>query len=359
MSSATTTAWKAFIKAGGFRYPGNAALFMEWFSARVVEAKTQGYPSSPAWPLIAILIFAVLHVAWKSKLQAPGSTGLPARAVWLWNKPTPGMPAKFLAGSVVSDPKPFLAFAATKNINQVWLDVHEQTNIAKLNSFCAQAKQAGIDVDFMFANDASFAKTAGHAAAVGLLDQTLQKIISMDAAVRPTRVHTDVEPHTLADWEKNKPQYCTQLVVLAQKLRARLDLYADQSGAFVALNMAVAFWYIDGEPPALTTGGAQLGHALLDAGVDVDVMNFRKSYQWTESTAAPWITAASQRGRLAWIGLETNKLNPPEDAVTYFAKMPSLEGDISKLSAKFKTQPGFATIALQDANGFAANGKLT
>lgn len=366
--------WNEFVVKGGFTRPKNLSLY-----ALGVYGDSGRNGSAL---LVAIFCFTIIHLAWKKEVlqkQALGSIlprkvravwSLPARAVWIWNQAKAGVPQKFLVASVLSDPTSFFDWAGSRNINQVWIDVwpvlSDPTKLGDLKKFCHSAKESGVLVNFLALAAPGFAVKENHLAANQQLGQIYDLIDKIDADDRPVGIQADIEPHTLTSvkkytddsfavgllWPGKAPQILSEFLDLVTQLRETSVTRNATLGQYVNLCFAVPRFFLDAKATdTIADGSSQLvGNDILACGVDVAVMDYLPpGSNLAKISANNWANAAGEFGQLAWIGFESNPDDPPNN---YAGQGAFLEKDIQAFSSSLQDAIGFATMAVDDANGY-------
>jgi len=361
--------WGEFKIKGEFTRPKNLSFFVDHAS-----------DGSSLSSLVAIFIFAAMHLVWKKNVLQATVAGGAARAVWLWghagkNKQGISQTDIWTTLNVLVFPQIFLNEAQKNNISQVWIDVHPviageiggAVGPKLLENFCAQAIAKKIRVDFLGLSGPLFALSNFHAGVLKQLDQMYALIENIKPEHRPVGIQVDIEPAALkADsygdanlpagivWKDAPEQIMDEFLQLIAKMRAKSEEKNAKLGHYVNLCFAVPFWWL-GEPKKDIvnsmdgTADTKFGKLVLESGVDVAVMDYQSAIADTSKYAGKWISLASDLGQFAWIGLETK----PDKDGTYFGQPEALLGDISDVSATFADSPGFATMAIDDANGYA------
>lgn len=348
-----------FRLGGGFTQLNNLDAFLTAMS-----------PTNGWGYILCIMLFMLMYNAYKERLQKPaapptGGAKLPARAVWLWNKPSDGQPVKkFLVSSVLDKPQEYLTWAKTHNINQSWIDVsiavgnpdvkptQAQLQAAdKLGKFCELATSQGMTVYFLCLNDPVFALKQFHGSAKKYLTAVFALIGTINPVARPTGINVDCEPHLLDNWEKETETVGGEFIELLHMLKMVRDEQVAVLDQYVNLCVTMTYWFMQPKSEFNKIGGKFVGRLALEAGFDAAVMDFRKTVDDAIEQGALWTQAARETGQLAWLGFEAN---PVLDTWNYSGKPGEIDPDLSTLTSNFLADSGFATAAVQDANGYFA-----
>jgi len=329
---------------GGFTRVTNMGMF--------VEKAYQYSGNNGMAALVAIIVFAWIHLAWKKgvlqkELSNPSGV-VPARAVWLWSTLKDSKAkATFLAPAVMTNPTQFLAWAKKKNVNQLWIDIYETVIKGKVTqtamaSFCLAAKQAGVMVNFICLSDPIFATDSDKAT------QQLNAVYDLIATIpwqnRPVGIMADIEPGPAADFQK--------YIKVVSDLRQQSLIRNQTLEQYVNLSFAINFWLMGDVTPINQPGwtnGKFVGEVFLEAGVDVVVMDYHSNFGAVKKLAQQWAIAATTAGQFAWICLEANAGSDPN----YSGKPAALDPDIVTISLALENEMGFATMVVDDANGYA------
>ncbi len=373
----STGDWGKFRLGGGFTQLNNLDAFL-----------TAMNPTNGWGYILCIMLFMLMYNAYKDQLQKPaappaGGAKLPARAMWLWNKvPKLQKEKKFLVSTVLDKPQEYLTWAKTHNINQTWIDVsvalgnpdlspspaqlQAQLKAAdKLGKFCELATNQGMIVYFSCLASPHFALKQFHDSARKQLIAVFALIGTINPVARPTGILIDVEPVGLNPsfyqdagitgmlWKDDWQTILGEFIDLLHLLRMVRDEQVAVMCQYVNLCAALPWWFMQPKAGTNTIGGKLVGLPALEAGFDAAVMDYRDSVEDAIEQGALWTKAARETGRLAWIGFEANPVEDPN----YSGKADKIDPDLSSLTSNFVADSGFATAAVDDANGyFALNG---
>jgi hypothetical protein len=162
-----------------------------------------------------------------------------------------------------------------------------------------------------------------------------------------TAVHVDVEPWTTSAWQTDRDtvvrRYLSTLDALV-KAAAPTDVEAD-----------IPFWFHE-----VPVGGTTLDRETLRRVAGVSVMAYRDTAAGEDGTiplTTPAVTAATELGKHARVGQETNDLgdDPVAEKQTFFGQTRTeLEAQLTEIGSAFEEQTGYAGIAIHDSVGYAA-----
>jgi hypothetical protein len=162
-----------------------------------------------------------------------------------------------------------------------------------------------------------------------------------------TGVHVDVEPWTTSAWQ-------TDRAGVAQRYLSTLETIV-AAAAPAPVEADVPFWFH--EVPA---AGSTLDRAVLSRVAGVSVMAYRDTAAGDDGTitlATPALTAASELGRYARVGQETNDLGdgPVAEKQTFHGQTRGeLEEQVAQVEAALSGLGAWAGIAIHDSVGYAA-----
>lgn len=293
-------------------------------------------PSRPlarlaAVPLLAVV--ALLATGWSSASSAQPSSAVPAqtaasnRAMWVWD---------------VSTPAQTVQLAQAAGVGQLFVAVPPRLPssplLPQVREISQRAAAAGIRVDAL-GGDPGWVDNPGW-----VVDNWLRPAMGTGLF---TGVHVDVEPYTTSAWQTDRA------AVVGRYLGA-LDSIVS-AAAPAAVEADIPFWFH--EVPA---GASTLDREVIRRVAGVSVMAYRDTASGEDGSialATPAVSAATELGRGARIGQETNDLgdDPVAAKQTFYGQSRTeLEQQIAQIGSAFAGQPGYAGIAIHDSVGYAA-----
>ena len=160
-------------------------------------------------------------------------------------------------------------------------------------------------------------------------------------------VHVDVEPWTTSAWQTDRPGVVKRYLGTLETIVA--------AAAPAPVEADVPFWFH--EVPA---SGSTLDRETLFRVAGVSVMAYRDTAAGEDGTIAlstPAVTAATELGKGARVGQETNDLgdHPAAAKQTFHGQSRTeLERQLAQVGAAFAGRSGYAGIAIHDSAGYAA-----
>jgi hypothetical protein len=162
-----------------------------------------------------------------------------------------------------------------------------------------------------------------------------------------TGIHVDIEPWTTSAWQTNRD-------AVVGRYLSTVDALV-KAAAPAAVEADIPFWFHE-----VPSGGTTLDREAICRVAGVSVMAYRDTAAGEDGTialATPAVTAATDLGRYARVGQETNDLGgaPVAEKQTFFGQSrPELEVQLDEIGAAFSGRAGYAGIAIHDSVGYAA-----
>jgi hypothetical protein len=282
-------------------------------------------------PLLAVT--ALLATGWDSASSATASgttapqTASSSRAMWVWD---------------VSTPAATVALAQQAGVGQLFVAVPPRlpssSVLPQVREISQRAAAAGIRVDALGGDPGWVDNPAW------VVDNWLKPAMGTGLF---TGVHVDIEPYTTSAWQ-------TDRAGVVQRYLGTLDTLVAAAGP-AAVEADIPFWLH--EVPA---GSSTLDREILRRVAGVSVMAYRDTAAGDDGTialATPSVTAATDLGKHARVGQETNDLgdDPVARKQTFHGQTRTeLEDQVAQVGAAFVGQPGYAGVVLHDAVGYAA-----
>lgn len=285
-------------------------------------------------PVVALLaLVALLGTGWSPDASARAASSVPAqtapssRAMWVWD---------------VSTPAATVQLAHDAGVGQLFVAVPPQlptsSVLPQVREISQRAAAAGIRVDALGGDP-------------GWVDNPSWVVKNW---LRPamgtglfTGVHVDIEPYTTTAWQTDRD-------AVVRRYLSTLDTLV-KAAAPAALEADIPFWLH--EVPA---GGSTLDREILARVAGVSVMAYRDTAAGEDGSialASPAVTAATELGKGARVGQETNDLgdDPVAAKQTFWGQTRTeLEQQVAQIGSAFAGRPGYAGIAVHDSAGYAA-----
>jgi len=342
--------WRKFRSGGGFRRARNLNSFIEL----VLDSGLAGEGASAI--LVAIVLFAIMHLVWRERLKTGAPNGGPLRAAWMWDNdkgPEQALvsASSFTSMKVVANPQPYLKWAKDNGIYETWMDVsslHDQ--IDKLNAFLKAGAAQGMSTQFLFDVDNPNELQSSGKTYSQKFTALLKFISKLDQDFWPSGVQTDIEPTALT----NGPGDATNAYNAHKTYLLYMDLFNMIHDSQLSLSASVMYWWLKFEAETVSpkANGMDYGEALLELGIDVTVQDYRAPGKNEIAPARRWSEVADDHGRLAHIGV---LIGPPIASTEYCDRMEDLEPHLKSIAdscgADSPGDPGY-TAGHDGAMGF-------
>jgi hypothetical protein len=162
-----------------------------------------------------------------------------------------------------------------------------------------------------------------------------------------TGVHVDIEPWTTGAWQADRAGVVSRYLTTLDALVS--------AAAPAPVEADLPFWFHE-----VPVGCSTLDREAIRRVAGVSVMAYRDTAAGEDGTialATPAVTAATELGRYARVGQETNDLGdgPFAQKQTFHGQTRSgLEEQVAQVGSAFAGEAGFAGIAIHDSVGYAA-----
>lgn len=282
-------------------------------------------------PLLAGL--TLLATGWTTSSSARAASGsLPQtaasdRAMWVWD---------------VSTPAATVQLAQQARVGQLFVAVPPRLPssplLPQVRELSERAAAAGIRVDAL-GGDPGWVDNPGW-----VVRNWLKPAMGTGLF---TGVHVDIEPWTTTAWQSDRD-------AVVGRYLSTLDTLV-KAAAPAAVEADIPFWFHE-----VPVGGTTLDRETIRRVAGVSVMAYRDTAAGEDGTialATPAVTAATDLGRPARIGQETNDLGdgPVAEKQTFFGQTRTeLEDRLTEIGTAFSGRAGFAGIAIHDSVGYAA-----
>lgn len=280
-----------------------------------------------------VAVTALLATGWSpaSSARAASTTAAQtapsSRAMWVWDVSTPGAT---------------VALAQEAGVGQLFVAVPPRLPssplLPQVRELSERAAAAGIRVDAL-GGDPGWVDDPGW-----VVRNWLKPAMGTGLF---TGIHVDIEPWTTSAWQSDRD-------TVVRRYLTTLDTLVKAAGA-AGVEADIPFWF--DEVPA---GGSTLDREVIRRAAGVSVMAYRDTADGEDGTVAlatPAVTAATELGRHARVGQETNDLGegPVADKQTFFGQTRTdLEVQLAEVASAFSDRAGYAGIAIHDAVGYAA-----
>jgi hypothetical protein len=264
-----------------------------------------------------------------------------SRAMWTWHG------GQLLAGSAARHD--FFNFVrapkgdASHPISVIFLggvEVDKPDEKTALGNFIQECHQRGISVHFL-CGDATWAEPAKESIGTGMVDEVLRFNASSPPAKRFDGFQFDVEPYSLPDWKT--PAVRAGFLDLLKLSKAAIA----SAKSDMQFGAAIPRWY---DAPDL--GG--LHKQVIDRVDYVAVMDYVSSSKQFVEDPANTVTYATLAGKKAWLGAEATEL-PTEPTATFYAKgNAAMEEAFASAGRAYRSQSGFAGVAVEYYETYAA-----
>jgi hypothetical protein len=231
----------------------------------------------------------------------------------------------------------FFNFGHTKGVSQVFVDGPGLTgNAAVLGAFTFAAAKECMTIELLY-GASSWALTANHSIPVGYAQKAAAAVAGM--AVKPTQLHYDIEPYTLAQWSSDMNGTANQYLDLLEKLAPIAH------GAGMGLTVDIPFWY---DSKLITRGGVTrpLNEWIQDRADRVVLMDYRDTGSAMVTEAGKEIAYGTKIGRKVVLGAETMcGLSPT--LITFCEEgNAALNTALTQVQSAFTSQAGFGGVAV-------------
>lgn len=241
-----------------------------------------------------------------------------------------------------------LNFAVNNKITSIYISAEwlMRDSPAQLAAFINSAASKNIAVELLFASH-DWALTGKHQIAVDHVHKANQYIRSLTGA-RPVALHFDVEPHSLPGWATNKVSYGNQLIDLYTKL-------ANVKDPSIPINADIAMGY---RTVSITRKGItkSLTKWVIDATDSTTLMAYRDYASGADSIIFHGnhpINYAVKKGKVTYLGVETNCGLEPEKITFCEEKRTGLNTQLGIVVSQYTNNPGFGGVAIHDYAGFS------
>jgi hypothetical protein len=279
---------------------------------------------------------ATAHIAATSVIQAPATA---YKAMWSWRD------SDIITATARQN---LINFALTNKVTSIYVSAEwlMRSYPAQLAAFIDLAASKNISVELLLANH-EWALSANHTQALNQVAKANTFVRSLTGA-KPVALHFDVEPHSLPNWATNQVVYGNQLVDLYTKIAAAKD-------PSLALNADIAMSYRWVKLPrnGVTKTMTQW---VIDKTNSTTIMAYRDyalgADSITEHANVP-ITYAARRGKVTYVGVETNCGLEPKKITFCEEKRVGLNTELAKVINMFAGNPGFGGLAVHDFAGYS------
>lgn len=277
--------------------------------------------------LVSVMIFLLLGVSNMKMIHAQSIQ----KATWLWNTTL-----------IVDSTTDILQFAASQQINTIYLQINKDLDISQYQRFISAASAQHIMIEALDGAP-SWALDQDR----DQLQDTLQWITSYQQASSATEqfggIHIDIEPYLLPNWTKE------QATIVAQWQRSVQMITATAQALHLPASADIPFWlYTLNTPDSHST----LSQWMIDQYDSLTVMAYRDSGAAIDDVAQAQLSEADTAGKDMYIGVETNPSSEGDHISFYGKGADALTTALSQVTTQASTHSSFAGIAVHDYVGW-------
>lgn len=241
-----------------------------------------------------------------------------------------------------------LNFAVANGVNDIYVSAQWliDNSPSQLEAFINNAANKGISVELLYA-DPTWALTANHQQALDQISKANTFINSLTGA-RPVALHFDVEQHSLSDWGSNQISYGNQLIDLYAKIMA-----AKNPNLLLNIDIAMGYEYVNITRSGVTKTLTQWLIDTTDRTTLMDYRDFASGVDGIVDHANHPVNYAATKGKLAYIGAETNCGLTPQKVTFCEEGRSSLDTELWFSKSNYSCNQGFGGIAIHDYAGYS------
>ena len=234
----------------------------------------------------------------------------------------------------------FFAFADKYDVREIYLEANTLIveNPERLQAFIAEALDRGVKVALLFGNH-RWIYPENQAEAVAWTARAARFVESLyrDGRPRPFRIHFDIEPHGLPDWNRNLQLRSNQFLDLLNKLKVA-------KGPHLKMAVDIPFWY---DTKVVSRNGASrpLSEWVIDKADWVSMMNYRDTTARVIEGARSEIAYAGRKGKNVVVGVSA-QCGGSDMRITFCDEGGAAMAEaLSGVRAAFAGKAGFAGVA--------------
>lgn len=277
--------------------------------------------------LLSVMICLLLGVSNMKSIHAQSIQ----KATWLWNTTL-----------IVDSTADILQFAASQQINMIYLQINRDLDISQYQRFITAASAQHITVEALDGAPSWALDQDRHK-----LQDTLQWITSYQQASSATEqfsgIHIDIEPYLLPNWTTE------QATIIAQWQRSVQMITTTAQALHLSASADIPFWlYTLNTPDDHST----LSQWMIDQYDSLTVMAYRDSGAAIYDIAQAQLSEADHAGKDMYIGVETNPSSEGDHISFYGKGADALTTALSQVTTQASTHSSFAGIAVHDYVGW-------
>ncbi|MFD1991683.1 hypothetical protein ACFSGI_17070 [Paenibacillus nicotianae] len=277
--------------------------------------------------LVSVMIFLLLGVSNMKMIHAQSIQ----KATWLWNTTL-----------IVDSTTDILQFAASQQINTIYLQINKDLDISQYQRFISAASAQHIMIEALDGAPSWALDQDRHQ-----LQDTLQWITSYQQASSATEqfggIHIDIEPYLLPNWTNE------QATIVAQWQRSVQMITATAQALHLPASADIPFWLYTLNTP---DGHSTLSKWMIDQYGSLTVMAYRDSGAAIDDVAQAQLSEADTAGKDMYIGVETNPSSEGDHISFYGKGADALTTALSQVTTQASTHSSFAGIAVHDYVGW-------
>ena len=242
-----------------------------------------------------------------------------------------------------------LNFAVANGVNDIYVSAQGliRDYPSQLAAFINNAANKGISVELLY-GDPTWALTPNYQQALDQVSKANDFVNSLTGA-RPLALHFDVEPNSLSGWGTNQVNYGNQLIDLYAKIMA-----AKNPNLLLNIDIAMGYEYV-----SITRSGVAktLTQWLIDTSDRTTLMDYRDFANGVDGIiyhADHPVNYAATKGKLSYVGVETNCGLTPEKVTFCEEGRSALDTELGIAKSNYSCNQGFGGIAIHDYVGYSA-----